>query len=55
LLEEIAGGKNMKVSPIMLLKTHVEKMSEIGHATIYMKIKHIEDARHYIYENKSSY
>ena len=45
-------GENMKVSPIMLLKTHVEKMSETGHAIICMKTKHLEAARHYIYENK---
>ena len=42
----------MKVSPIMLLKTNVGKMSEYGHAIIYMKRKHLEDARHYMYENK---
>jgi hypothetical protein len=30
-------GENMKVSPIMLLKTHIEKMSETGHATMFMK------------------
>ena len=39
----------------MLLKTHVGKMSETGHATISMKIKHIEGARHYIDENKVGY
>jgi hypothetical protein len=45
----------MKVSPIMLLKTHVEKMSETGHAIICMKTMNIEDVRHYIDENKGSY
>jgi hypothetical protein len=45
-------GENMKVSPIMLLKTHVEKMSETGHATICMKTIHLEVARHYIDEKK---
>jgi hypothetical protein len=48
-------GENMKVSPIMLLKTHVEKMSETGLAIISMKIRHIETARHYIYEKTGSY
>jgi hypothetical protein len=38
------GGGNMKVSPIILLKTHVEKMSETGHAIICMKIRHLEAA-----------
>jgi len=47
-------GENMKVSPIMLLKTHVEKMSETGHAIICMKTKHLKAQRHYIYEKKSS-
>ena len=45
----------MKVSPIMLLKTHIEKMSETGLAIICMKTMHIEDACHYIYENKRGY
>jgi len=40
----------MKVSPIMLLKTHVEKMSETSHAIMYMKTMNIEVARHYMYE-----
>jgi len=40
----------MKVSPIMLLKTHVEEMSEAGHAIICMKTLHIEAARHYVYD-----
>ena len=48
-------GENMKVSPIMLLKTHVEKMSETGHATIYMITKHLEASRHYMHEKKGSY
>ena len=45
----------MKVSPIMLLKRNIEEMSETGHAIICMKTMHIEDERHYIYENKSGY
>ena len=44
-------GENMKVSPIMLLRTHVEKMSENGRAIICMKTKNVEVARHYMYEN----
>ena len=35
--EKTRGGK-MKVSPIMLLKTNGEKMSEIGPAIILLKI-----------------
>ena len=45
-----AGGGNMKVSPIMLLKTHGEKMSETSHAIIYMKTMHIKVGRHYMCE-----
>ncbi len=41
----------MKVSPIMLLKTHVENMSEICLAIILMKIRQIKVACHYMYEN----
>ena len=40
----------MKVTSIMLLKTHVEKMSETGHAIISMKTMHLEAARHYMYD-----
>jgi hypothetical protein len=47
---EKTRGEDMKVSPIMLLKTHIEEMSENGHAIISMKIQHIEVARHYVYE-----
>ena len=43
-------GENMKVTSIMLLKTHVEKMSETCLSIIYMKTSHIEAALHYIYE-----
>jgi hypothetical protein len=32
-------GKKMKVSPTMLLKTHVEKMSVYGLATMFKKTK----------------
>jgi hypothetical protein len=42
--------ENMKASPIMLLKTHVEKIPENGHAIISMKIKHIESSCHYVDE-----
>ena len=42
----------MKVSPIMLLKTHIEKMSETGHATICMKTMNLEASRHYMYDKK---
>jgi hypothetical protein len=52
---EKTRGENMKVSPIMLLKTHIEKMPETGHATICMKIIHLEVARHYIDEKQGRY
>jgi len=42
----------MKVSPIMLLKTHVEKMSEMSLAIMLMEIRQIKVACHYMYENK---
>ena len=45
-------GENMKVSPTMLLKTHIEKMSETGHAIICMKTRNLDVARHYIHDNK---
>ena len=48
------SAKPSAVGPIMLLKTHVEKMSETGHAIMYMKIRHIEVALHYIDDNKYS-
>ena len=44
----------MKVSPIMCMKTHVEKMSETGHAIICMKTMHLEAARHYMYDKNDS-
>ena len=47
---EKTRGENMKVSPIMLLKTHVGKMSETSHAIICMKTMHLKVARHYMYE-----
>ena len=42
----------MRVTSIMLLKTHGEKMSENGLSIIYMKIRHIDVDLRYIYENK---
>jgi hypothetical protein len=44
----------MKVSPIMLLKTHIEKMSETGRAIICMKTMPLEAARHYMYDKNDS-
>jgi hypothetical protein len=35
----------------MLLKTHIEKMSFLELAIIYMKIKGLFHSSHYIYEN----
>ena len=46
------GGENMKVTSIMLLKTHIGKMSETGLSIMCMITMHIEDALHYIYDNK---
>ncbi len=43
-------GENIKVSPIMLLKTHVGKMSETSQAIMCMKTKHLGIVRHYMYE-----
>jgi len=40
----------MKVSPIMLLKIHVEKMSGQGEASMSMKTGHIDNYLHYSYE-----
>ena len=42
----------MKVTSIMLLKTHVEKMSETGLSTICMKTRDLKVALHYIYDRK---
>jgi len=42
----------MKESHIMLLKTNGENMSEIGLSIMLLKIKNIEAAFHYIYENR---
>ena len=35
------GTPPMQVSPIMLLKTHIEKMSVLGFAIMYMKINNL--------------
>jgi hypothetical protein len=51
---EKTRGEKMKVSPIMLLKTNGEKMSEISLAIMLMKRRQIEAACHYILENKGS-
>jgi hypothetical protein len=45
----------MKVSPAMLLKTRVEKMSVSWLATMLMKISELKWPRHDIYDNKATY
>ena len=42
----------MKVTSIMLLKTHVEKMSETSLSIICMKTMHLKVAFHYMYDKK---
>ena len=44
----------MKVTSIMLLKTHGEEMSETGLSIICMKTMHLEAALHYIDDKKGS-
>ena len=39
----------------MLLKTHVEKMSETGLSTMCMKTMHIEVDLHYVDDKKGAY
>jgi hypothetical protein len=48
-----AGGE-MKVSSIMLLKTHVEKMSVQGLSMMLMKINELYVPFHYVDDNKDS-
>jgi hypothetical protein len=45
----------MKDSAIMLLKTHIEKMSVFGLAIISMKIIGLSCACHYVYEKTRGY
>jgi len=49
---EKTRGEKMKVSPIMLLKKNIEKMSELGLAIMLQKINDIHVASHYINEKK---
>jgi len=49
------GGKKPKASAIMLLKTHVEKMSLLSLAIMFMKINGLNNASHDVCENKGSY
>jgi hypothetical protein len=44
------GTPYLKDRAIMLLKTHVEKMSLLGSAIIFMKTKGLFRSCHYIYE-----
>jgi hypothetical protein len=47
-----SGGLKFKACAIMLLKTHIEKMSILGSAIISMKTKGFFRSCHHIYENK---
>ena len=42
----------MQVSPIMLLKTNIEKMSVFGLAIILLKQNKIKSSCYYVNENK---
>ena len=46
------GDPYLRDRAIMLLKTHLEKMSVLGLAIISMKIKGLFGYSHYVYENK---
>jgi hypothetical protein len=39
----------------MLLKTHVEKMSDCGLSMMLMKTRHLHESFHDIYENKGTW
>jgi hypothetical protein len=43
---------NFKDSAIMLLKTHIEKMSLLGSAIMFMKTKGLFHSCHHMYQNK---
>ena len=49
------GDPYLKDRAIMLLKTHIEKMSDNGLAIISMKIKGLFRSSHYVYEKKWTY
>jgi hypothetical protein len=53
--EREKGGPKMKVSPTMLLKTHVEKMSLCGLATMLLKKSKLGLVCHDFAENKTGY
>jgi hypothetical protein len=48
------GDLNLKATPTMLLKTHVEKMSVLATPTIFMKTSDLGRDSHDIHENKGS-
>ena len=39
----------------MLLKTHIEKMSDFGLAIMFMKTSELNGSSHYVDEKKGSY
>ena len=53
--ERIQGELKMQVSPRMLLKTHVEKMSLRGHPRMLMKTSQLFPGGQNVHENKEGY
>ena len=49
------GVPDLYDSPIMLMKTHIENLSETGLAIMFMKTQALISLCHYITENKGSY
>ena len=49
------GVPDLHDSAIMLMKTHVEKMSETGFAIMFMKTQALILVCHDVYDNKGSY
>jgi hypothetical protein len=49
------GVPDLYDSAIMLVKTHVEKMSETGLAIMFMKTQALISVCHYVNDNQASY
>ena len=49
------GVPDLYDSAIMLMKTHVEKMSETGLAIMFMKTQALISVCHYVDDNQASY
>jgi hypothetical protein len=52
---EKTRGEKMKVTSIMLLKAHGEKMSDLGLSIMLLKINKLKPPFHYVDENTGSY